>query len=176
MSNKFIVSDTHWGHAKLLTFTNAKGELERPGFKDVDEMNEIMVQNWNSVVSPWDLVYHLGDVAMGERGLKFLDRCNGRKILIRGNHDKASLDVYGMYFEDVLATCSVNSRAGFIMSHIPLHPSSLYRWTGNVHGHLHSNRVLLDNGHIDKRYWCAAVEHTNYTPIAYEEVKKITGF
>jgi calcineurin-like phosphoesterase family protein len=55
-------------------------------------MNETLISNWNSIVSPHDTVYHLGDVGMGrpEELLKILKRLNGKIFLIRGNHDKAA--------------------------------------------------------------------------------------
>lgn len=53
-------------------------------------MNEVIIDNWNSVVSPGDTVYHLGDVALGQidKSLACVSRLNGYKILILGNHDR----------------------------------------------------------------------------------------
>ena len=79
----FFVSDTHFGHARILELCN------RP-FKDVTTMNEMLVHNWNALVRLDDTVYHLGDVALGpiEDSLKYIMRLNGRKILVVGNHDR----------------------------------------------------------------------------------------
>lgn len=79
----FFTSDTHFGHARILELSN------RP-FKDVQHMNEMLIANWNSVVSPTDRVYHLGDVALGtfEESMKCVARLNGYKILVMGNHDR----------------------------------------------------------------------------------------
>ncbi len=60
------------------------------------------------------------------------------------------------------------------MTHIPVHPESLARWGFNIHGHLHTNRVLLANGSVDKRYLNVSVESLkNYIPISLEEALKI---
>jgi calcineurin-like phosphoesterase family protein len=79
----WFTSDTHFGHKRIIELAN------RP-FKDVTEMNEMLVHNWNSVVHPDDTVYHLGDVALGpiRESLEYIHRLMGRKILITGNHDR----------------------------------------------------------------------------------------
>jgi calcineurin-like phosphoesterase family protein len=79
----FFTSDTHFGHARIIELSN------RP-FKSVQEMNEIIVHNWNALVRPDDTVYHLGDVALGpiEDSLKYISRLNGNITLIVGNHDR----------------------------------------------------------------------------------------
>jgi calcineurin-like phosphoesterase family protein len=83
----FVISDTHFGHANILTFRGQDGALIRPGFSSVEEMDEFMVERWNSVVRPSDHVYHLGDVTMKAPGLGIVKRLNGKKRLVRGNHD-----------------------------------------------------------------------------------------
>lgn len=78
-----FVSDTHWGHANIIKYSN------RP-FDSVEEMNEALIQNWNERVGQYDIVYHLGDFAfMPYDALKrTARRLNGVKHLILGNHDK----------------------------------------------------------------------------------------
>lgn len=53
-------------------------------------MNEVLIENWNSVIGDGDVVYHLGDVALGpsDQWDSVLTRLNGYKILIIGNHDR----------------------------------------------------------------------------------------
>lgn len=79
----WFTSDTHWGHANIIKYSN------RP-FKDVDEMNELMLQEWNKLVKPNDIVHHNGDLAfMQFPKLKtHLWRHNGNIELVLGNHDK----------------------------------------------------------------------------------------
>ena len=122
-----------------------------------------MVRMWNEIVAPHDRVYHLGDVVINRRCLPILDRLNGKKVLIRGNHDIFRLEDYTPYFEDIRGY-KVLSKERIIMSHIPVHPSQLERWKANVHGHLHSN--VLD----DPRYINVCVEQTEFKPILLDEI------
>lgn len=88
-TQKFYTSDTHFGHQLMLSPTLTKTR-PRP-FRDTTEMDEVLVRNWNSVVRPDDIVYHLGDFAFGlndeERVRSLFARLMGRKRLIIGNHD-----------------------------------------------------------------------------------------
>jgi calcineurin-like phosphoesterase family protein len=173
MSNTFLISDTHFGYANILTFKDAEGNLLRP-FSSVEEMDETMVHNWNKVVTPSDKVYHLGDVAMHKKYLPILARLNGTKVLIKGNHDQDKASVYLQYFKDIRASHQLDK---YILTHIPIHPNSLSRWKANIHGHLHSNVVTLPESSrcagvfADPRYYCVSVERIGYTPIAFEDLK-----
>lgn len=182
MGNVFLISDTHFGHQKACEFLNNDGSKMRP-WDNSEEMNEAMVKNWNSVVGPKDKVYHLGDVVIGRKHLKTLERLNGDKVLIRGNHDIFKLVDYLPYFRDIRA---VHKLDDFVMSHIPIHPDSLGRYKANVHGHLHSNKVMGARWYRDgenewqvaydiphSKYLCVSVEQINYTPISLEAVIKL---
>ena len=162
--NIFLISDTHFGHSNILTFKNADGTLVRPGFEDVNDMDETIIHNWNKVVGAKDKVYHLGDVGFKNFTVlsKTLVRLNGEKVLIKGNHDNLKLKQYVQLFKDVRAYHVIDK---FVLSHIPVHPESVTRWKGNIHGHLH-DRNLEDN-----RYWNVSVEQINYTPISFEDLK-----
>ena len=78
----FFTADTHFGHSNVIQFEN------RP-FQTVDEMDEALVENWNRRVSPEDDIYILGDFTLKgpETANALLERLQGRKYLIRGNHD-----------------------------------------------------------------------------------------
>lgn len=86
MPNIFITSDTHFGHKGVCEFLRNDGSKLRP-FTSVEEMDEIMVERWNSVVKPKDKVYHLGDVIINRKAMKTLARLSGEKVLVKGNHD-----------------------------------------------------------------------------------------
>ena len=79
----WFTSDLHFGHANIIEYSG------RP-FADVDEMNEALIERWNDAVQPDDLVWVLGDVAMGRIGetLPLVSRLAGRKQLVAGNHDR----------------------------------------------------------------------------------------
>jgi calcineurin-like phosphoesterase family protein len=164
----FFISDTHFGHVGVTQFLRDDGTKLRP-WDNVDEMNESMVTNWNNVVGKKDTVYHLGDVVMNRRALPILGRLNGRKVLIKGNHDIFKLQDYAPYFEDIRA---YDVKGSYIASHIPVHPESLGRFLVNVHGHTHARRVLTPDGGVDLRYKCVCVEQINYTPVPVESVLK----
>lgn len=170
----FVIADTHFGHAKSISFLRPDGELLRP-FSSVEEMDETMVKRWNKKVGKRDTVYHLGDVVIPRASLNILDRLNGRKILIRGNHDLGRLSDFSKYFEDVRGAFFHNGdstmRGGLIFTHIPVHPSCLQgHYLGNVHGHLHCHQIITD-GQADKRYFNACVERNNFAPVEFEEIK-----
>jgi len=82
---KYVISDTHFGHTRML-----EEAYEARPFASVEEMDAIMVANWNKVVKNGDVIYHLGDFALATRERKrdLLEQLNGYKILIMGNHDK----------------------------------------------------------------------------------------
>jgi calcineurin-like phosphoesterase family protein len=168
MSDIYFISDTHFSHANILTFKREDGTPLR-AFKDVQEMDETIIANWNSVVRPQDKIYHLGDICMNKRSLSLLSRLNGHKRLVRGNHDAETAKLYLEYFDDVYGV-RVFAKEKFICSHIPIHPASLSRWKLNVHGHLHSNIVRLPDSSPDKRYMNVSVEQINYTPISMDTI------
>ena len=193
MSNRFLISDTHFGHTNTWEkFTLADGTPLRP-FTSTEEMDEAMVENWNKTVRPQDTVYHLGDVVIARRHLETVKRLNGRKILIRGNHDIfRDKDYYEAGFEQIHGVRVFVDQ--FILSHIPLHPDCVgERFKRNVHGHLHGNRIMrsvdeitstvfggkeyrnvVSSNQIDPRYLCVCVEQINYTPISFDDVMKMT--
>jgi len=180
----FLVSDTHFGHAGVCRFTRADGCTPLRPWDSAEEMDEAMVKAWNERVRPNDKVYHLGDVVINRKSLSIMSRLNGDKVLIRGNHDIFKDTDYREHFRELRAYHVMN---GLILSHIPVHEASLGRFGGNIHGHLHANRVMKARGvdartgevlysnEIDPRYWCACVEQTDFAPILFEDVlKRIT--
>jgi calcineurin-like phosphoesterase family protein len=178
MPSTFLTSDTHFSHTNICNFTNYDGSPVRP-WDDVQEMDEEMIKRWNNTVGPKDKVYHLGDVVINRKALTILDRLNGDKVLIRGNHDIFNLSDYTPYFRDVRGCHVMN---GMILTHIPISKDSLARFGCNIHGHTHGNRVrkmrgvnvktgeILYSDEIDPDYFCVCVEQTDFTPILFEEV------
>lgn len=88
ITNKFwttwFSSDIHFGHENVIKF------CDRP-FKDIDDMKEQIIKNHNRLVKPEDLVVHVGDMFFYHRPEEMkevLDQMNGRKVLVRGNHDQ----------------------------------------------------------------------------------------
>lgn len=171
MANTFIISDTHWSHrAATELFKLEDGSPLRP-FDTVEACDEAMVENWNRVVKPCDKVYHLGDVIMpkNKKDAHIMLRLNGTKVLIKGNHDMESTAFYSQFFKDIRGSHMLEK---LVMTHIPVHPDSLTRWRGNIHGHLHNHAVMKD-GSEDPKYFCASVERINFTPIEFSVVNAI---
>ena len=165
MPSVFLVSDTHFGHAGVCRFLRDDGTKLRP-WDDPDKMDEDMIKLWNDTVRPNDKVYHLGDVVMHRKSLSIMHRLNGDKVLIKGNHDIFKLGDYIPYFRDIRAYHVMNN---MILSHIPIHPESKGRFSANIHGHLHANRVKKHDK-IDPWYFNVSVEQIDYKPILFEEV------
>jgi calcineurin-like phosphoesterase family protein len=165
----FLISDMHFGHSKMyeMPFRRPDGTPLRP-FSSAEEADEIMVERWNATVGRHDKIYVLGDIAIPMGGLQTLERLNGDKVLIAGNHDWPFEKKLGNYFRSIRAYWKLGNYA---LSHIPIHHDSLRNFDCNIHGHLHAGRVLLKDGEIDPRYFCVCVEHTNYAPINWQEVK-----
>lgn len=153
----FVISDTHFNHGNIIKYCN------RP-FKSVDEMNDTMVKNWNSVVRDQDIVYHLGDVYMGSKP-EFIRNLKGRKRLILGNHDNGKDQLLNNVFEKILMW-RMFPEYGLLLTHVPVHESSLsIKCPRNVHGHIHDKKSPA------KQYTCVCVEQTNYTPIDIEKLR-----
>jgi calcineurin-like phosphoesterase family protein len=170
MSDTFVIADLHLGHKGMVEFVRADGSKLRP-FETVEEHDNAIIGNWVRTVKPQDKVYVLGDVAFKPQALRLLERLPGDKVLIKGNHDTLQLSDYRKVFRDVRATHILDR---VLLTHIPIHPGSLSRWAVNVHGHLHYQRVML-NDQIDPRYLCVSCEHINYTPLEWGEMKKLAG-
>lgn len=167
----WFIGDMHFFHHNII------GYEDRP-FKDIYEMNKTIIDNWNSVVKKNDRVFVLGDVALKPRemGREYYAKelslimaiLNGRKILIKGNHDHENAEYYrNLGFENVsdypIIVC------GFlILSHEPIYleKRTAYR---NIHGHIHSKKY--DSGHFVN----VSVEIINYKPISLGEIRKILG-
>ena len=148
MPHTFVTADLHFGHKRLAT--------EVREFKSLDDMHETIVSRWNKIVRSKDTVYLLGDIAWTKSSAPLIGRLSGRKILIGGNHDIGQLKDMAPYFEKMLPMKITDS--GYILTHIPIHPGSVRRWEGNIHGHLHNNELPWP-------YLCVSMEKTNYTPI-----------
>ena len=176
--NTFVTSDIHLNHRNIQLYCPSRqvipvSQWDEDGKavvtdKMVSAMNERIISNWNAKVSQEDTVYILGDVAMGqiEKAPALISRLNGKKILIKGNHDIFKLSDYTKYFRDIRSYHVMN---GMILSHIPISKDSIARFGTNIHGHTHGNRVrkprgvdaktgqILYSDQIDPDYFCVCV-------------------
>lgn len=169
MSETWFTSDHHFGHANILTFE----PVARP-FNSVNEMNEALIARWNAVVCKHDRVYHLGDFAFGRHNIGMAAYLNGQKRLVMGNHDRYTTADYLKYFLSLHGAIYWNE---CVLTHMPVHRDQLkHRAKLNLHGHLHSHKVLLPGNligkgagtnmdPIDYKYMNVSVEQNNLTPI-----------
>lgn len=136
-----------------------------------------MIENWNATVKhDEDIVYHLGDVYMGNSG-RVLHRLRGRKRLILGNHDNGKDQHLLNHFQKILVW-RMFPEFGLLLTHVPVHPETLNpnKCPRNIHGHIHERRVkpLWGDKELDQeddRYINVCVEHTNYAPVNIEELR-----
>ena len=139
----------------------------------MEEHDEYIIAKWNSVVSKRDVTYILGDVTMEKSApYHLLDRLNGIKHVVLGNHDRRQ-DVKKL-LEHVESVAGMIQYKGIILTHCPIHPMELdYRFKHNIHGHIHEKVVMkmLDGWEeIDERYYCVSCERVDYTPKTLEEL------
>ena len=167
----FVISDTHFNHAAILTFNDYVGKPVR-AFDTVDQMNECLMDNWVDTVGPKDTIYHLGDVLFGMDKVEWLEanfaKLPGKKRLVLGNHDNPKH--LAPFFKDMQLWIDMSDK-GLLFSHTPQHESTLaesHRFgTGpvlNVHGHIHTNPSP------EGPYKCVCVEQINFTPLDIEEL------
>jgi len=168
----FVTSDWHLGHSKMLDFLQPDGTALRP-FSSIEEMHETLIERHNKLVHVKDRVYILGDVVIPRSALKLIDRFNGKKVLIAGNHDIYRIKDYLPYFEDVRGAFY---RDTLIFTHIPVHPANLQgRYVGNVHGHLHCHQIFTDDGQVDRRFFNACLERNGFAPVPLDCIKQYFG-
>ena len=165
----FLISDTHFNHKNIIEYEN------RP-FDSVDTMNRTIINNWNSTVSPNDVVIHLGDVGLGnEANLKeIIPLLNGYKILIRGNHDRKSDNFFHECgFQDIYHTYMMQYNRFDInkiiyFSHIPeSRPGDGQKYDLHFFGHVHTKG---DYPNVCSNGACLCVERWNYTPVNLDEL------
>lgn len=149
----YVIPDTHLGHENIKKYCNRPNNFEK-----------IIEKNWNEIVKENDTVIHLGDVSFEEDWIKKLGSWNGRKILIRGNHDKMPQNFYmECGFTAVLEEMVIDIKnVVMLFSH---RPKFNHGYDINIHGHQH-NLAVLDEKRI---YLPLSIEHLGYKPLLIDE-------
>lgn len=152
----FYTSDLHINDNRFDIFF-------RP-FKSVEEQNETLVKNWNSVVNPEDTVYVVGDFSIDDDGLKYVDRLNGHIRLIMGNYDQPRDYVqlqskFEMVYQETFTT-EINGKE-VCVNH---YPSKAIPDMFNIVGHIHSLWK------VQRNMINVSVEAWNYTPVSEEQI------
>lgn len=175
MSNIWFTSDLHMNHTQEFLYGPR-------GFTNEKEMNEAIVERWNSVVKADDIVWNLGDIAMNDIGgtIPYLNRLNGTQYWLLGNHDTTNK------VERILKSCWKISVPAFTyatlekiggmsiyMSHYPTLTANFdekhfSRHVINLHGHVHSkvNWIQPTNPFM----YHVGVDSHNCTPVHIDEI------
>lgn len=173
--NLFFTADTHFGHENILSYCN------RP-FKDLEEMDEAIIENWNAVVPEDGIVFHLGDFAFGTAGVwnDLLDKLNGKIHLILGNHDLKNFpNSCTGRFESVSHEMLIKvGQQSIILNHYPLMSyDGAFRDVWQLFGHIHSGpRHIMDNpkfGYLSPLQYDVGVDNNFFGPVSFEKLQKI---
>lgn len=177
-SRVYFTSDTHFNHTNIISY------CQRP-FKNVDEMNERIIANWNEVVSEDDIIFHLGDFCLGGAAewTRLLDRLNGKIYLIMGNHDRKNIRQGFMdRFEHVAMQMHIEvGKQRIYLNHYPfLCFEGGYKDVWQLFGHVHTRKsnTGIDAGRLQYLYptqYDVGVDNNNFAPVSFEQVKKIIG-
>lgn len=138
----YFTSDQHFSHKNVLGF-------EKRDFKTIEEMNNTIIESWNSVVNKVDTVYVLGDFCFGnlQEWINILNQLKGKIILIKGNHDKSKIinrvlkEGYINELHNVGTMLKVD-KFTLNLTHYPLEIGNRPR-NFSIHGHIHSKPSRL---------------------------------
>lgn len=194
MPETWLTADTHFSHLSIIAY--CRRPFLKPGYSiddltkllksfegrrpeqslvkemvDIKGHDEALISNWNELVKPNDIVYHLGDFAFRNHAI-VANRLNGKKRLVLGNHDKR-INSYKLHFDKIYKEGPLNEgviikRKKVILGHYPL-----LSWNAAFHGRLHFF------GHVHtspyKRFLCVrnsydvGVDNNNFKPINFDE-------
>jgi calcineurin-like phosphoesterase family protein len=165
---KYYISDLHLFHNRILE------KFNRP-FSSVEEMHEMIINNWKNKVKADDTVYILGDVGMyhpKEIG-NILNNLPGHKILITGNHDFKNIHSgsYKKVFDKITSYLEIEDNGrNVILFHYPIEDwNGKYREYYHLHGHIHNNEESLSQ---KERRFNVSAEVVDYTPVSLDELEQ----
>lgn len=176
--NVFFTSDQHFCHANVIKYDG------RP-FNDVEEMNEQLILNWNSVVGEKDVVFYLGDLSF-DRGSgntqRIVNELNGKIHYILGNHDDER-DIRKLNrFETISDYVNLSivdldnprKKQGIMMMHYPiLSWDKAHHGDWHLHGHCHQSLVTQNPEYYKRKVLDMGCNGWEYRPVSYAEIKAI---
>lgn len=185
MSKIYVTSDTHFFHENIIKYSN------RP-WTNIDSMTNGLIENWNAVVKKGDIVYHLGDFAMGgskraDDLVKVLNKLNGTIRLVKGNHDTYILsEPCSKRFEWIkdyyeFSYKYEDTKKLFVLMHFPLFAWHNANKKGNdgtnsvihLHGHSHGN---IDRLNANTTRMDVGVDSNGYTPVLLDNIIEIMKY
>lgn len=175
MPKVFFTSDLHFGHANIIRFDN------RP-FTSVEEMDAELIKRWNNKVTADDTVYILGDISWynDEKTVEIMNKLNGHKILIKGNHDRVHGRVRNCFEEitDYKEIKYVDNH--IVLCHYPIvffnrHHYGSYMFYGHVHNShewnmTENHKFELQQLDIKCNMFNVGTMIWNYEPVTFEEI------
>lgn len=138
----YYISDTHFGHENIIRYDEANGGRH---FTSAKEHDDLIIQNWNSVVTPQDNIYILGDFSWlyARETENIIRKLNGAKFLIKGNHDRWVKDgackklFQGIYDSKVIQ----DGDKTIVLDHFPtLFYQNQHHGSIHLYGHIHNTR------------------------------------
>ena len=170
MCTKFYIADTHFGHEKVLDF------CQRP-FQTIHEMDAMIIENWNRVVSKEDDVYVIGDFMFrsAQTPEYYLEKLNGKLHLIRGNHERWTnrVDVKRYFESDNMIIEITDSNSHLVLCHYPIAEwPRYYRGSLHIFGHIHNTREGAAYEYYLKQpcMFNAGVDINQFMPVTLEQL------
>lgn len=176
MSTVRMIGCLHLGHKALATWR---------GFQDEFYHDEYLIEQWNKTVHKRDLTYILGDVTMEtDRHYYQLDRLNGRKVVVLGNHDRWQHVPELLKYVDGVA--GAVDYKGYMLTHVPIHVDEVHFYKANLHAHIHHQNLLTeyeswtsykDDNSVQKstknKYWNCDAMLLDFKPRTLEELREM---
>lgn len=162
----YFLSDTHFSHDREFIWKNR-------GFNSIQEHDETIIKNFNSLVKPNDTVYFLGDFTWGDPVVYFKQLNGNNWHFIHGNHDNnlyqalkstGRLKSYSHGYSDI-----VIDKVKFTLSHFPMLSWEKSHWGAILlYGHLHGRAIPIQGKMLD-----VGIDNIKNYPISLDEVLEI---
>lgn len=156
MKQLYFTADEHYSHSNIIKYCN------RP-FETVEEMDSVIISNFNSKVDNNDITFHLGDFTFKDPK-PYLQRLNGQHYLITGNHDRISNGLFGWVKDSYLLQVS---NIQIFLSHYA-HRVFPHAHHGAIHLYGHSHGTLPPYG----RSFDVGVDTNNFMPYSLDDIIK----
>ena len=157
----FFTSDEHYYHRNIIKYCGRS-------FKDVEEMNETIIERHNKKVGEKDTVIHAGDFCLYNNDIfeihRLIDKLNGNHVFLRGSHDNWLCDNNQTRWEKTISGIHI------VVDHYPLMtwPKSHYG-SFDLHGHLHGYPPPIALG----KQYDIGVDNNNFEPLSFDEIVEI---
>lgn len=175
----YYISDWHYGHANCISFDG------RP-FVSCEQMNGELIKRWNQVITNRDRVFVLGDMfwCKGDEAVCVLEKLNGQKFLVKGNHDRCHDTKFFKQFASINEYMEVEDDGRkVVLCHypIPCFKNHFYGWY-HLYGHVHTSfehGMMMHDRYLFEQLYSkpclmynvgAMLPYMNYTPRTLDEI------